>query len=665
MTSNKPAYKSYCWSIGTTSFRHKYMNKSIEEQLLLLDEFWSKDENKDFGWSSNPVLQSRFYYFLKDEGFLKGNAPRPDKDARQKLSGSVCLGLINDEKRLTQVGYELVELVKNNDFKSDNDFLLPKDSYIFTKQLLKLSVNVEGCIIRPFIILIYLITQLRYLSYDEFTYFLPLCIDAQTTFEILSYINDFRQGNLDLDEAICDIVLSKLDYPLAYTIFMNNKVTEKLICNIGMNRKSRNDNGIQYDKLYFPFYLSLRAVCVEKDYSKLVDVLDDINKLKNNKVRSFWKKYLFTSTSKTKMKSSQSKTMANSEIYRVKDEREFKDLFFKKMHLFKIKTTLHDYKDLNVRYFKITDLFLFGEDSVKLDIIPEYYFKDIASSLIKDAFSQCNLLHENVCLEQISQLLTFNKSAIYSQIRQKYGIEILNEDNIKNIANEERLKRFNSLIDNKFDDETLLKLLIYFEERNDSKIEKLVNCEATIPTIFEYIIGIIWYKISERKGNILDFMKLSLDSNLMPKTHAVGGDADIVYMYEKSPYFPEHSLLLEVTLSERDNQRRMEMEPVSRHLGEYLLKNPNKNSYCIFTSTYLHSNVISDFRNRKTYTYCDDNCPDNYIEGLKIIPLQTSELYKIIKTNKKYKDIYKMLDDAYYSEHKPIDWYEKNIICNL
>lgn len=32
-------YKSFCWSLGTTSFRTKDFNKTIEEQLLLLDEF--------------------------------------------------------------------------------------------------------------------------------------------------------------------------------------------------------------------------------------------------------------------------------------------------------------------------------------------------------------------------------------------------------------------------------------------------------------------------------------------------------------------------------------------------------------------------------------------------------------------------------------------------
>ena len=44
---NEIPYKSFCWALGTTSFRTKDFNKTIEEQLLLLDEFWKLDENKN------------------------------------------------------------------------------------------------------------------------------------------------------------------------------------------------------------------------------------------------------------------------------------------------------------------------------------------------------------------------------------------------------------------------------------------------------------------------------------------------------------------------------------------------------------------------------------------------------------------------------------------
>lgn len=36
---NKIPYKQYCWSLGTTSFRTKNFNKTIEQQLMLLYDF--------------------------------------------------------------------------------------------------------------------------------------------------------------------------------------------------------------------------------------------------------------------------------------------------------------------------------------------------------------------------------------------------------------------------------------------------------------------------------------------------------------------------------------------------------------------------------------------------------------------------------------------------
>ncbi len=116
---------------------------------------------------------------------------------------------------------------------------------------------------------------------------------------------------------------------------------------------------------------------------------------------------------------------------------------------------------------------------------------------------------------------------------------------------------------------------------NDKRIEELVTDEATIPTIFEYILEIIWFKVSERQGNILDFMQLSLEVNLLPKTHVAGGYADIIYEYEACLAYPKHALLLEATLADGTNQRRMEMEPVLRHLEDYRIRFNNPFDYSL------------------------------------------------------------------------------------
>lgn len=109
-------YQSFCWVIGTTSFRMAKLNLKIEEQLLLLDEFYNGIiKNSDWNW--NNELQEKYYDFMKDKKFVAGDAKRKDKDAREKTSGLVDIGLITDDRLITEAGRELLSLASNGNFK--------------------------------------------------------------------------------------------------------------------------------------------------------------------------------------------------------------------------------------------------------------------------------------------------------------------------------------------------------------------------------------------------------------------------------------------------------------------------------------------------------------------------------------------------------------------
>ena len=55
--AKKIGFKSYCWAIGTTSYRTDNFNLSIEEQLHLLRQFRELEENKNKKWGNNKKLQ--------------------------------------------------------------------------------------------------------------------------------------------------------------------------------------------------------------------------------------------------------------------------------------------------------------------------------------------------------------------------------------------------------------------------------------------------------------------------------------------------------------------------------------------------------------------------------------------------------------------------------
>ncbi len=646
-------YQSFCWALGTTSFRTAKLNLKIEQQLLLLSKFY-RNFTKENEWIWNSDTQTRYYDFMKKNEFLTGDAIRKDKDAREKTSGLVDIGLINADRTITDAGYELLNITEKGDFKEDILFNIDKDSFVYFKQLLKTSIYVNNSVVRPYYVLVKVLTKLKYLSYEEFTYLLPLAISKDSTKAVISKIEELRKQQITVEDIIFEDLMSMSNYQLANDTFMDNEVSEELICLIGMNRKSRN-----YDKPYYELYKTIFDVFINNNHDKIHDLYLASKKI-NQKPGNLWRSLLFKTVSSSNIKKNKINSInPNCPFISCKTEDEIKDIFFKYMHVYKAMATLSDYFDLNRRYFNLTDTLIFEDQEVRFDTIPRYFFEDCIDKIYQDAYLESPYLKQAVSIEIISENLVFNEDRIYGKLSKDLGIVIKTAEQATTFINDERYRRFNQLIDKKFNDSVLLELLNCFEQRKDSRIEELVTDEADIPTIFEYVIGIIWYKASDKRGNILEYMKLSLEANLLPKTHAAGGYADIIYKYEACQEYPKHSLLIEATLSEGTNQRRMEMEPVSRHLGEYRLKYKNPFDYSLFISTYLHKNVIADFRGRKHMQYYGQE--NEYIEGMKIVSIDTKVLKDIIKRKINYKYLYGVFDRYYKSDLKLPEWQDNMI----
>ena len=648
MANKSIPYQSFCWVIGTTSFRTAKLNLKIEAQLLLLDEFYNEVIKKS-NWYWNNELQEKYYDFMKDRAFRTGEAKRKDKDAREKTSGLVDIGLITEDRLITDAGRELLKITSSGDFETNNVFNINRDSFIYLKQLLKTSIDVSGSIVRPFIAVVKCLTELEFLSYDEFTYFVPLIRDDESAKQIISDIKLYREGKILPEEIIYKRLMQMENYKLAQEEFIASDVDENLICLVGMNRKSRS-----YDKPYYELYENLKEKFLDggNDYESLLNATKNINQ----KPGTLWRSLLFKTTNiGVVRKNGKSSIHKQCPFINCKNETELKEVFFKYLHVFKAMATLSDYFDLNRRYFNITDTLIFEDHMIKLDMIPKYYFKEIIDVLYTETFSRDNNLRADAPLETISEAFKLDISKVYAALSKDLGITIKSPEQAATYVNDERYRRFNALIDKKFNDSVLIELLNCFETRDDKRIEEIVTDEAAIPTIFEYVLGIIWYKVSERQGNILDFMKLSLEANLLPKTHAAGGYADIIYEYEACTSYPKHSLLLEATLADGNNQRRMEMEPVSRHLGDYRIRFNNPFDYSLFVSTYLDKNVISDFRYRKIIPYTRD---EETITGMKIISMDTDSLKKIIENKVKYKYLYEVFDKYHEMPLETVDWHD-------
>lgn len=643
-------FKSYAWSLGTTSFRMADFHKKVEEQLLLLRAFRQNEDNKE-NWRGNSRIQINYYDYLYSNNFISGKIKddaKKAKTARQKTSGLVDIGLIDDDRNLTPAGNELLKIVEKQDFSSDNKFQISKDSFMYLKQIIKTSCTVEVGCVRPFLVAGKLLSTCEwYLTDDEFTFLLPLCVNEKTTNDIISSIVKLRRHAIDVDDIIINTVLTSYDYPKAKSYFLSSKKEDKDIMLIGMNR-----DGMKHDKCYVDLYKFLTEVYVNKNYSQIECLYASTKKLKG-KVGTLWRKILFENPRKF---SSTSKDLIANKFSGVASQYEFDVCFFNYLHLIKIKATLLDYKDLNRRYLSITDAFLFTDGKFSFSPIFECFFAGSPGRAFDEAYQVSPLLNENIQLEEINENLLFKDANIVAAFNSKYNNNLVSVADVYAFVENARYGRFRHLIDTKFTNEVILSMLPKFENRKfDNELINMVGGDADVPTIFEYIVGIAWYRLSNYKGKILDYMKLSLDANLLPRTHAGGGKSDIVYKYEDSEEYPSHTLLIECSLMEGTNARRGEMEPVSRHLANYMI-DQDMNTYCTFISNNLHSSVISDFRMRLHSPWYRTDTEG--VDGMKIIPLHTAELGTLLKKNIRYSQLYNLFMKACEIEvNVPPQWY--------
>lgn len=644
------AFQSYCWSLGTTSFRVQNLNYKIERQLQLLNELWSDESNKE--WNENT--QEKYYNIMREAGLLVGEAQRKSKDARQKTSGLVEIGVIDKNRRITNIGNKIIDIINTEDFNDDNIFNIHKDSFIYLKQLLKMQKNGQNIKVKPFIVLIYLLTNLKFLTKEEFTYLLPLCIKNDDAKSMVETIIKIRNEEITVEDVIYS-KMSAMDNYIEALEYMNNNSMDTLdkFVNVDMNRKSK-----EYSKPIYDFYLKLWNIIHEELDKEKIDEL--MSFIRSKACKKYWKEYLGYKVGSENTEEWK-EYLQNTKLFKSKDIIEYNTEFFKIMHTAKWKSNLEDYADLNRRYIALTDIILFNDNKIELDILPKYYFLNISDELLNtnflDSSEYDDFIENDVEFSKIYDCLNIDVNKIITQIKVDYPDSNISIGNVKEFIKDERLKRFEFLMESKFKKENLIMLFKNIEIDNRKEIEEYLNCEATIPTILEYVLAIAWYRISNKQGNILDFMKLSLDANLLPKNHAGGGTADIVYHYNRNGDYCEHDLLLEATLTDSTSQRKAEMEPVSRHLIRNKQEFDNDASYAVFVANILNPEVLSDFRSRKNYWYKGKNEEDK--QGLKIIPLSINDVVEILEKNIDYAQLYKMFEDAYNdTKINDLRWYD-------
>ena len=596
---------------GNTSNRVDRLLYNFEMQLMLFDSLFKNADSKEV-WENNSNLQMRYLELLKANKLIESKSSTKSlgtKDARVKSAPLENYHLINrKEKRLTKQGLGLLRLIENESYKIMNEFLqIDLISLFFIKASLWFSKDsIKDGLFERYLEVFRL--NNGEISLQDFKY-LPLIDNFTSTQEFIKNL-----GNIIIDYTYLESFTQDMESNRFNPFYFKTAKGEK--------------SALEIIKTLQEIFLPLREAKISFEIA-----------LKNLNKSAFKKPYLVFLLHNAKSKNEKILALKN---FIQGDTRTFAKRFFELIFTARIEANLDDYLDLNRRYLNLCGIFEFSSDRVALNpifklIIKHSKYNEILH-IIKYEIITKNLLKEMI---NDAEFLTLCKNSL--------GITHIND--LKNYQQTRDKKRLQQLLKTRFHKDNIVHILDLFEDRkNDEKIAQLVSTEATIPTIFEYIVAIAWCYIDECKIERILEAHLSLDSNLLPKSHAVGGSADFIYTYLN------HSLMIEVTLTEKTNQRRAEMESVSRHLGNMLLKldsHKRQESYAIFIAPYLDKNVLNDFRSR---LYCYFENDENYIKGMNILPLSIRDLSKILHSNIPYKTLHKSFKNLLTSKN---DWGSK------
>ena len=178
-------------------------------------------------------------------------------------------------------------------------------------------------------------------------------------------------------------------------------------------------------------------------------------------------------------------------------------------------------------------------------------------------------------------------------------------------------------------------MLYKFSDRTkDEEIKKIVSEEASVSTIYEYIVGIAWYYFSNKTINLLESYNLSLSANFEPLVHAGGGQGDIVI------YSQDKVVMIEATLMNKSAQKRGEWEPVLRHSTNLKIEEEenftNRLVTTFFISDQFDNNTINIWKAVASVPLESSNEKDKFTRNVVIMPINNNELSALMDMSEKY-----------------------------
>lgn len=589
---------------------YSFISDKFKESILV--------KYKDKRYENNKTVKdykSLLEYFISEQ----------KKRGRTYTNALVKIGLVDEKRKITAVGEALLD----GDTKQDDIeklLNLSADNIIFLRQLLKLRVyEFEGKnYIYPFRMGIYLLSKFDDIPQKEFCTILSLIRAGKTDEEYRGTLDKYKlvkSKNMSFGEYVSRYIQEEnLEIKFEEKYRISKEKFEKYF----LNRKSK-------DKIedYFEFY-EISLDFFENRNFETYKRLEKISKKGSIKKAFGYNKVPFKFCKTLKKFFEENKET----IFEAENTEEFNKLFYELFRDSKNYGLIFEYNDMTIRTFNLSGLISFENGLVNLsykwlskNIFSEIIgMKKLSNEVVKDNF------HKNVSFSEIFDLSEERIESFIEKLRKENNIP--KEISIFEHFSDKIDKDFEKKLEKRFSNDKVCSILNLFKNReNDEKISKEVTDNAKIPTIFEYILAIAWHRISNKEFNLKKSLKLSLDGDGFPLSHAPGGDGDIIAEYS------DFDVMLEATLMDKNTQKRGELEPVIRHTTNLTIKNmeENKKTYTFFVANELDMNVINIFRATSQIRLQSTQDREKYTNGIKIYSLTIDKIVYLLENNINYK----------------------------
>ena len=647
--------KDSVMNLGDTSFRrknllddYKVMLQGITEQL----EEWDTKNSSQMAFYQyvaksgliDDTFYGDYYSFISDKfkesifekyknkkgvtdykSLVKYFVLEQKKRGRTYTNALVKIGLVDEKRKITVVGEALLD----GDTKQDDIeklFNLSADNIIFLRQLLKLKVyESEGeNYIYPFRMGIYLLSKFDDIPQKEFCTILSLIRAGKTDEEYREILDKYKlvkSKNMSFSEYVSRYIqeeTSEIKFEEKY------RISKEKFKKYFLNRKSK-------DKIedYFEFY-EISLDFFENRNLETYKKLEKITKKGSIKKAFGYNKVPFKFYKTLKEFFEENKET----IFEAKNIEEFNKLFYELFRDSKNYDLIFEYNDMTIRTFNLSGIISFENGLVNLsykwlnkNIFSEIIgMKKLSNEVVKDNF------HKNISFSEIFDLSEERIGSFIEKLRKENNIP--KEISVFEHFSDKIDKDFEKKLEERFSNDKVCSILNLFKNReNDEKISKEVTDNAKIPTIFEYILAIAWHRISNKEFNLKKSLKLSLDGDGFPLSHAPGGNGDIIAEYS------DFDVMLEATLMDKNTQKRGELEPVIRHTTNLTIKNmeENKETYTFFVANELDMNVINIFRATSQIRLQSTQNREKYTNGIKIYSLTIDKIVYLLENNINYK----------------------------